>query len=170
VSQRTLNQILCWLRRAVGPRPGTDAELLHEYVLSQDEAVFTEILRRHGPLVWRVCRQLVRHEQDAEDGFQATFLVLARQAASIRKGEALASWLFGVAQHSSRVVLRRKRRQPPRTSARLADDPALQAGSAELCDLILEAVRQLPEEYRMPLVGWPCTVLPRGEARGTIPR
>lgn len=153
MSQDTLNQVVHWLRRVARPLHGSDAELLQEYVSSRDDAAFTEILRRHGPLVWRVCRHLLRHEFDAEDAFQATFLVLARQAGSIRKRDALASWLFGVAQRSSRVVLRCRRRETAaRTSPCLAMDPQLLAGSAELCDRILEAVRLLPEKYRLPLL------------------
>src|SRR5690349_11858803 len=88
------------------PRPTTDWQLLEEFAARRDEAAFAELVARHGPMVLRVCRRVLRQEQDAEDAFQATFLVLARKAGSIRRTEALASWLHGVAH---RVALRARR-------------------------------------------------------------
>src|SRR5947207_2413656 len=76
---------------------GTDRELLEDFAAHRDEAAFAGLVERYGPMVLRVCRRVLRHEHDAEDAFQATFLVLARHTGSIRKREALASWLHGVA-------------------------------------------------------------------------
>src|SRR5215471_12304739 len=78
-------------------RQAEDADLLSRFVARYDEAAFEVLLRRHGPMVLRVARRVLRSEPDIEDVFQATFLLLARKAGSIRKRESLASWLYGVA-------------------------------------------------------------------------
>src|SRR5579871_1300415 len=84
----------------------TDADLLERFVSRQEPAAFEELVRRHGPMVLRVCRRVLHHAQDAEDAFQATFLVLAQNARSIRRCEALAAWLHGVAYRTA-MKLRR---------------------------------------------------------------
>ena len=75
----------------------SDRQLLTDFTHSGDEEAFAELVRRHGPMVLGVCRRMLRNQHDAEDTFQATFLVLARKAASIRSPEALPNWLYGVA-------------------------------------------------------------------------
>src|SRR6516162_5549819 len=88
------------LRRCLA-RPDPDAVpdtlLLRRFVSQRDQAAFELLVWRHGPMVFGLCRRLLRHEQDAEDAFQATFLALARKAGSIGNGNALASWLYKVA-------------------------------------------------------------------------
>src|SRR5437763_14161246 len=81
------------IRRADARTP--DAELLDRFARSGDAAAFEELVRRHGPLVWAVCRQLLPHHADAEDAFQATFLALVRGAKAGRAGRALPAWLDG---------------------------------------------------------------------------
>src|SRR5438445_417988 len=102
MAQHAVQQMVRWLSGISGQqRLGTDGELLRAYATTHDEAAFAELLRRHGPLVWGVCARSLSSVQDAEDAFQATFLVLARGANSINKGESLASWLFGVARRAA---------------------------------------------------------------------
>ena len=79
----------------------SDGQLLDQFIEHQDEFAFAALVRRHSPMVWGVCRRIVVHHQDAEDAFQATFLVLARKALSIRPREMVANWLFGVAQRTA---------------------------------------------------------------------
>src|SRR5262249_3469402 len=86
-------------RLAVSPHMahGTDRQLLDDFTARRDENAFAALVARHGPMVLRVCRRVLDHEYDAEDAFQATFLILAKNTTGIRKREALAGWLHGVA-------------------------------------------------------------------------
>jgi RNA polymerase sigma factor (sigma-70 family) len=133
----------------------TDGQLLERFALRRDEDAFALLVRRHGPMVLGVCRRLLGHEQDAEDAFQATFLVLARRAPSVRLHAALGSWLYRVAV---RVVHSARRRAelpgaPELAAARGADaDPAREAAWRELRPVLDEEVRRLPEKYRAPVV------------------
>lgn len=74
-----------------------DQDLLNRFARTRDEEAFAALVERHGPMVLGVCRRVLQDECDAEDAFQATFLVLARKANGIRKREAVGSWLYGVA-------------------------------------------------------------------------
>src|SRR5437879_4556216 len=94
-----LGQALRYLREMTTPadRSRLDAELIERFVAAHDEAAFARLVERHGPLVLGICRRVLRNHHDAEDAFQATFLVLARKARHIRQREALAGWLYKVA-------------------------------------------------------------------------
>src|SRR5262245_13762260 len=100
VSTVPLNAVIRHLRRAALLQDGagrTDGELLESFIDQKDEAAFEALVRRHGPMVLGVCRRVVRNHHDAEDAFQATFLVLARKASSVSPRERVANWLYGVA-------------------------------------------------------------------------
>jgi RNA polymerase sigma factor (sigma-70 family) len=120
------------------------------------EAAFEVLVKRHGPMVRRLCRSLMYDRDDADDAFQATFLVLARRAASIQDGAAVASWLYGVA---GRVVERaraeaRRRGLLERVAAEQARHEAIQEpkGPPEPMPELYEEVARLPEHYRAPIV------------------
>jgi DNA-directed RNA polymerase specialized sigma24 family protein len=108
-----LNKVLKHIHHLLAPPGGaqSDRELLARFVATRDEASFAALVRRHGPMVLAVCRRMLRHDQDAEDCFQATFMVLARKAATVKR-EAVGSWLYAVAYRTSleaRAVNARRR-------------------------------------------------------------
>src|SRR5262245_34959016 len=91
--------------RRLALRDASDGELLESFVNHEDTAALAELVRRHAPMVWGVARRLLRRHQDAEDAFQATFLVLVQKAATVREKELVANWLYGVA-HQTAVRMR----------------------------------------------------------------
>src|SRR6516225_12073571 len=99
-----LSNVVQTLRGATLHQEGvglTDGQLLERYVGSREHVAFAALVHRHGPMVWGVCRRVLRSHQDAEDAFQATFLVLVRKAASVVPREMVANWLYGVAQQTA---------------------------------------------------------------------
>jgi RNA polymerase sigma factor (sigma-70 family) len=133
----------------------SDVSLLDRFATRRDEAAFTALLRRHGRLVWRVCRHALGHQQDAEDAFQATFLALARDARSIHKRGSLASWLYGVAYRASQDIKRKsaRRRTHERNAAAQSRTAATNDVALRELQAVLDAeVQRLPEKYRAPFV------------------
>jgi RNA polymerase sigma factor (sigma-70 family) len=128
--------------------------LLARFVHDRDQEAFTALVRRHGPLVWRVCRRLLAQPDRAEDAFQATFLVLARKAGTIQKPASLASWLHGVAFRISREARQRPRSQGADLEKipAAAADPGQEAAWRELGRILEEEVHALPETLRMPVL------------------
>jgi RNA polymerase sigma factor (sigma-70 family) len=134
---------------------GSDRHLLERFVRHADEAAFAALVERHGRLVLGVCRGVLRHAQDAEDAFQATFLVLARMASTIRKRDALANWLYGVALRTARkarqaMSTRRRHEQQARPPA--PEPPVAEAALHEVQIILHEEVERLPEKFRRPFV------------------
>ena len=120
MAELELTSVLRCLRQRAGASPGgelTDGQLLRRFGEGRDEAAFAALLQRHGRLVWSVCHHVLGNEQDAEDAFQAAFLILARKAGAIRKPESLASWLHGIAY---RVALKARARRGRQSLARPA--------------------------------------------------
>jgi RNA polymerase sigma factor (sigma-70 family) len=143
--------------RSLGEAPGqgeaSDAQLLERFVRQREEAPFASLLRRHGPMVWSVCERVLHRVQDAEDVFQATFLLLARKAAAIRKSASVGSWLHGVALRLAiRARMQGARRQARERQAR--DMRTTWPGSewTEAQAVLDEALAALPEKYRTVVV------------------
>jgi RNA polymerase sigma factor (sigma-70 family) len=133
----------------------TDGQLLECFVTGRSEPAFAALVRRHGLMVFGVCRRLLRHEQDAEDAFQATFLVLARKAASVKPRELVGHWLYGVAYRTAldarSAAARRRTRERQVTDMPEPQAPAADAGP-DLRPLLDRELARLPEKYRVPVV------------------
>ena len=138
-----------------GPGGRTDADLLERFVAQRDEAAFTALLQRHGPLVLSVCQRVLGNSEDVDDAFQATFLVLVRKAGSIRKYGSVASWLHGVAHRVSleaRTRAARRRAHEKRAENMRQADPSDDAATRELRSILDEELERLPQKYRDPLI------------------
>jgi RNA polymerase sigma factor (sigma-70 family) len=142
------------LRLAAGGDGRSDAQLLDDFVRRRDPAAVAAIVRRHGPMVWGVCRRALGHH-DAEDAFQATFLVLARRAESIRPGGLLGNWLYGVARRTAlkAKALAARRRAREATVDELPEPAAPEpAAWADLRPVLDRELDRLPARYRAVLI------------------
>ncbi|MCI0461931.1 MAG: sigma-70 family RNA polymerase sigma factor [Gemmataceae bacterium] len=129
-----------------------DRQLLDRFTCARDESAFAELVRRHGPMVLAVCRRILGNPHDAEDAFQAAFLVLARRAGSIRQRDSVGGWLYQVAY---RIALRARTRGQRRRVAPLSDDvpePSAESPADALAGPLGEEVERLPEPYRSAVV------------------
>jgi RNA polymerase sigma factor (sigma-70 family) len=133
----------------------TDAQLLERFALAQSEVAFAELVRRHGPMVLGVCRRVLRHEQDAEDAFQAAFLVLARKAACVARPGLLGNWLYGVACRTAREArgLQARRRCRERQVESMPEPAVFEPSrSGDWQSALDEELSNLPERYRAAVV------------------
>jgi RNA polymerase sigma factor (sigma-70 family) len=151
---RTVMRYLHWAAGRPGVLYASDAQLLEQYVTLRDDDAFAALVDRHGRLVRSVCRRVLSHEQDADDAFQATFLVLAARAGSIRKAASVASWLYGVAYRIAMKAKRSERRRaaPPPTGGRAVPEPVTEAALREVQTILDDEVSHLIEKYRAPFV------------------
>jgi RNA polymerase sigma factor (sigma-70 family) len=165
-----------WLLTRLGPPsegdPGDD-ELLSAFLGAGDEVAFAAIVRRHGPMVHGVCRRVLRNDADADDAFQATFLVLVRKADAVRPRSMLGNWLYGVAWNVARrgrdLVARRRGHE---LAAGLLAGPGREAGGvaehAELRSVLDRELSRLPDAYRAAVVACDLEGQTRKEAAGRL--
>jgi RNA polymerase sigma factor (sigma-70 family) len=144
----------------------TDRELLRRFGKSRDETAFAALVRRHGRMVLAVCRRVLHQEQDAEDAFQATFVILARKASAPGWRESIGNWLYQVAYRLAVRARRQAARRQTRIGARSGDrapargdrapaqgdDPLAEVTLREAQRVLDEELNRLPEKYRAPLV------------------
>jgi RNA polymerase sigma factor (sigma-70 family) len=133
----------------------SDGQLLERFRAQRDEAAFAALVKRHGPMVWGVCRRLLRCHHDAEDAFQAVFVVLSRKAALIRSPERVASWLHGVACHTAVRVRalshKRQTRETPLGEA-AAHVPAPPEPADDMRPVLDRELARLPDKYRAAVI------------------
>ena len=153
-----INSVIQHLRRTVLLQDAgelTDGQLLECFVSRQDEAALEVLVRRHGPMVWGVCRRILRNHHDAEDAFQATFLVLVRKAASIVPREMVGNWLYGVA-HQTALKARAttaKRRARERQVADMPEPVVTEQDLwRDLQPVLDQELSRLPDKYRVAIV------------------
>jgi RNA polymerase sigma factor (sigma-70 family) len=153
-----MSEVISHLRRTVLLREGagrTDGQLLEDYLSRREEAALEVLVRRHAPMVWGVCRRVLGNHHDAEDAFQATFLILVRKAASLASPELLANWLYGVAHQTAlkaRATAAKKsarERQVIQMPEPAATEPNLWNDLQPLLD---QELSRLPDKYRVAIV------------------
>jgi RNA polymerase sigma factor (sigma-70 family) len=132
----------------------SDRELLERLRSGPDEAAFEALVHRHGPMVYRVCWRVLRHAEDCEDSFQATFLLLAQKLRTVKKQDSLASWLHGVAHRvalNAKAKIARQRRHESRVAA-APKDPPDEITLREFLTVLDTELAGLPEKHRSPLI------------------
>jgi RNA polymerase sigma factor (sigma-70 family) len=164
----------------------SDSQLLQRFAQTGEEAAFQILLQRHGPMVLGVCRRLLADANDADDAFQATFLVMIRKAGSLIVWGSLASWLYGVAYRTAlkarTEAARRWRHERRAAEATQVDPAASELVVSDLRQVLDQELSRLPEKYRAPLVlcylkgktneeaarllGWPAGSMSRRLAKG----
>jgi RNA polymerase sigma factor (sigma-70 family) len=141
--------------RVGDPAEESDCTLLGRFLDERDESAFEIMMRRHGPMVWAVCRRILRHPQDAEDAFQASFLVFVRKAATVRPRAMLGNWLHGVARQTAiRLRSLSAKRTGREKQVASMPEPQASAGSlpADWQELFDQELSRLPDKYRIVVI------------------
>jgi RNA polymerase sigma factor (sigma-70 family) len=150
----------------------TDADLLTRFITERDATAFAALVGRYGPMVLAVCQRVLRHRQDAEDAFQATFLVLARRAEAVKPRSLLGNWLYGVAYRTAvgcrRVALARRTREAKVALVRVDDRPPDDGTLTELRAALDRELSALPAVYRASVVACDLEGLSRREAANRL--
>jgi RNA polymerase sigma factor (sigma-70 family) len=154
INQR--NRLIEYLRRSiVYDRAGTDGELLDSFIHNKDDAAFATLVRRHGPMVWGVCSRILRSDHDAEDAFQAAFLVFVQKATTLPDKEMVGNWLYGVAyQTAVRMRALAAKRGVRERQVAVMPEP-ISAGQYvwnDLQPILDEELARLPDKYRILIV------------------
>jgi RNA polymerase sigma factor (sigma-70 family) len=153
-----ISEVIQHLRRTALLRDGaglTDGQLLEDYISRRDEAALAALVHRHGPMVWGVCHRVLRDYHDAEDAFQATFLVFVRKAASVASRELLANWIYGVAHQTAlkaRATAARRKERERQVTEMPEPAAAEQDFWRDLQPLLDEELSRLPDKYRSVIV------------------
>ncbi len=156
MATRQINSVLQYIRRLAEGReasPWTDQQLLDRFINKKEEAAFAGLVQRHGPMILALGWRILRNREDAEDIFQAAFLVLARKARSIRKQESIGGWLYRVASRLAlRVRAEAAKRGCPTPSKPKASpaDPLAGISWREVCSALDEELARLPDRWRAP--------------------
>src|SRR5262245_2065434 len=135
--------------------PATDAELLARFIADRDADAFSYLVRRHGPMVHGVCRRVPRNAADADDAFQATFLLLARKAPSLRRQRLVSNWLYGVAYRTALEARRAaavRRARERRAAEMKTQAPATDNTAPDLREVLDRELAALPDVYRTAVV------------------
>ena len=153
-----MNMVIQHLRSALLLREGadpTDGQLLEFFVSRRESAALDVLVRRHGPMVWGVCRRILRNPHDAEDAFQATFLVLVRKAASVTPREMVGNWLYGVARQTALKARATTAKQRIR-ERQVVDmpEPAEKEKdlSGDITAVLDQELSRLPDQFRVAIV------------------
>jgi RNA polymerase sigma factor (sigma-70 family) len=158
MATKQMSEFIQHVHRAVLLRDGaglTDEELLKAFISHREEAAIAALVRRHSPMVWGVCRRVLPCYHDAEDAFQATFLVLVRKAASIASPELLANWLYRVAYQTAlnaRATAARRKERERQVTDMPEPEVVPQDHCHDLRTLLDEALSRLPDKYRAVII------------------
>ncbi|MFO0880975.1 MAG: RNA polymerase sigma factor, partial [Gemmataceae bacterium] len=157
MSGRVFSNIMRWMCVVIEGKKDdcTDAQLLDRFVQKKDETAFELLVRRHGPMVFAVCRREIQEIHEAEDAFQATFLVLVRKAGELRQPDRLASWLHGVAYRVARKARKlsaRRRAEPLNLDDVNGPEQVSDLAWKELQYVLNGEIERLPTKFREPVI------------------